>query len=118
MDPVFSLDLERRFTSLNVAAQEISGCPADEAIGLPFDPFVVPSDRKRVRAHFEGVVHGRSATIEFQVRHVEGRIVDVHVTLGPIVVGGEVVGASAWRRTSPSAASSRTGCAAKPGPTC
>ena len=66
-DAVYALDLEGRFTAVNVAAQAIAGCSRGEILrGSIFD-LIVPECRDDARAHLaQAVAAGGRVDLRFQ----------------------------------------------------
>ncbi len=91
-DAVFSLDLGGRFTSVNPAAEEISGFTAAELLGRPFAPLLVDEHVSSAARHFEQACQGEARKYEVAILHRTGRRVELDVTNVPIVVRGEVIG--------------------------
>ncbi len=92
VDAVITFDLEGRFTSVNKATEELMGCSADELIGKPFLPFIVPSLQEYTIKEFLKVLEGRSIQYETAMYNREKESVDLHITLIPIIIDDETIG--------------------------
>ena len=91
-DAVFSLDLDGRFLGANPACVALTGYAAEELIGEPFAPLVVPEHQALAWSHFRDAVAGEASGVELTIHHRDGRRVDIDVMKIPIVVDGRVVG--------------------------
>ena len=89
---VFSLDLEGRFTTVNPAAERVSGYAADELLGMAFAEMLPPEELEPTVGAFLGALERRPQRLEVAFLHKDGRLVDLSVTALPIVVDDEVVG--------------------------
>jgi PAS domain S-box-containing protein len=89
-DAIFAFDLTERVTSVNSAAERLSGHPASALIGKPF--FSLPEDIERVNAHFARAVAGEPQTVDLEIAHAAGRRVGLTLTLMPMVIEGRTTG--------------------------
>lgn len=90
---VFSLDLEGRFTSVNAAAQEMSGGYAEhELIGRPFVDLLDEDDVVDLLVHFEALLAKQPRNIECRFHRKDGLVGDVEIIGLPIIVDDEVTG--------------------------
>jgi PAS domain S-box-containing protein len=89
---VFALDPEGRFTSLNPAAERISGYRAEELLGHPFVPLIVEEDGERVLRAFHSAQRGEAQNLTFGLETRAGGQVQLQVTAVPITLEGEVAG--------------------------
>ncbi len=92
VDAVITYDLEGRFASVNRATEELMGYTADELIGEPFLPFIVPERQEYTMNQFLKVLEGRSIQYETAMYDRKERIVDLHITVIPIVIDDEIIG--------------------------
>jgi PAS domain S-box-containing protein len=91
-DAVFSIDTDGRFSSVNPAAERISGFSPDELHGTSFATLVAEDDLPRVQEHFAAALAGEPREFEVAILRKDGRRLELAVTAVPIVVHGEVVG--------------------------
>ncbi|WP_341926304.1 ATP-binding protein [Nocardioides psychrotolerans] len=89
---VFSLDLEGRFTSVNAAAEQISGYSARELEGMSFAELLPVEELDPMLATFALLVAREPQRFEVGFHHKGGATVDLRITGLPIIVGDEVVG--------------------------
>ncbi|WP_309650012.1 ATP-binding protein [Nocardioides sp.] len=89
---VFSLDLEGRFTSVNTAAEQISGYAASELEGMSFAELLPAEELERTLSTFALLVSREPQRFEVGFHHKSGATVDLRITGLPIIVGDEVVG--------------------------
>ena len=89
---VFSLDLDGRFTSVNSAAESVSGYGADELVGMPFADLLPADELERTLHHFALLLAREPQHFEVGFHHQSGALVDLQITGLPIIVGEEVVG--------------------------
>ena len=89
---VFSLDLEGRFTTVNAAAERVSGYAEDELLGTSFTGMLPPQELEPTIAAFFKALERRPQRFEVTFLRKDGVLVDLSVTGLPIVVDDEVVG--------------------------
>ncbi len=90
-DPVFSVNLEGYFTSVNAAATRLTGLSEDALQAMNFGDLIEPSLLGDVAVRFERVRNGEPQTFDSVIRHPRGAT-DLHVTAIPITNNGEFVG--------------------------
>ncbi|ATZ73466.1 bifunctional diguanylate cyclase/phosphodiesterase [Idiomarina sp. X4] len=90
--PVFTMDIEGRFISINRAGCELLKLPEDELIGQHYELAVVETDRARTKEHFEEAKCGNAQSYEIKVIDKLGHIYDLDITNTPIIINGEVTG--------------------------
>lgn len=90
--PVFELALDGTYRDANAACQEMLGYTIDQLRGMHYLDVVCPDRRQHARETFAEVVSGAATTVETSVRHSDGRIFDVRITVMPVLVDGELVG--------------------------
>ncbi len=88
----YSIDRQGHFTSVNAAAQRISGYSEEEALKLSFDRLVPPEYMETVKRHYESSMKGDPQSYETIFISRDGRKIDVHVTGIPIIIDGDVIG--------------------------
>jgi len=91
-DAVFTLDSSGRITSANAACEAISGYAADELIGQPMSVLLMPAEAERPGQYSERLLAGESVEYEVACRHKSGRRFDLHVSMIPLIIDGDVVG--------------------------
>ncbi|GEP38993.1 hypothetical protein NPS01_26560 [Nocardioides psychrotolerans] len=89
---VFSLDLEGRFTSVNAAAEQISGYRAAELVGTSFPDLLLPDELETMLLTFSLLVAREPQRFEVGFHLKNGTTVDLRITGLPIIVGEQVVG--------------------------
>jgi PAS domain S-box-containing protein len=95
-DAIVSKTLEGIITSWNKSAEHIFGYSADEAVGQPIT-IIIPDERLHEEAHILGRIRTGQRIEHFETvrRTKSGRLIDISVTVSPIVDGeGNIVGAS------------------------
>lgn len=95
-DPIFSKDLQGRIVTWNKSAERMLGYSASEVVGQPVIGCVVPEEKAdEERALLAWLARGeRVEGFETVRKHKNGRMLTVRVTISPIVVDGQVVGAA------------------------
>jgi diguanylate cyclase (GGDEF)-like protein/PAS domain S-box-containing protein len=91
-DTVYSFDLAGNFLSANPACETLTDYTAEELMGRPFAPLVVPEDLERTLRHFEKAANGEPQNYEIAINHKRGNRIELNVTNLPIIVKGEIVG--------------------------
>lgn len=90
--PVFSVDLEGRFTGANPAAEAVSGYREDELRGTLFVDMLAPGHLEAVAEAFARVLGREAQHIETAIVTRSGSVAELRVTGIPIVVGEELLG--------------------------
>ena len=91
-DGVFSLSLDGRFTSVNEAAERLSGYSAAQLRTMAFTDLLPPEEVEAVSRNFEEVLARRPRHVQARIQQRSGALVDLNLTGLPIVVDGEIVG--------------------------
>jgi PAS domain S-box-containing protein len=91
-DAVFSINLEGRYVEANPAALHLTGRTLEELRSLSFAEVVSPEDLPRVMEVFRQVVDRRSGHVETRIRRADGTVLEVSVTVVPVIVADQVVG--------------------------
>ncbi|HLD65100.1 MAG TPA: PAS domain S-box protein, partial [Pseudomonas sp.] len=91
-DPVFSLDREGRFLSLNQAGCDLSGYREEQVVGQDFALLVRDEDQPRVAAHFQAALAGQAQRYELRARQHQGERIELAITYLPIMVEEQRVG--------------------------
>ena len=99
MDAVFSIDANARIQTWNLAAEQLYGYTAAEAIGRPLG-FLAPDPANyEPGTRFQRVLQGEQIYFETSRRRKDGRLVEVGISSGPIRdSSGNVVGISVVHR--------------------
>lgn len=79
-DAIVTLDANGRFTTVNRAAEQVSGYGRDELIGAQFAPMLADEELPRVLAHFRRALAGRSGSFETRFVRKDGELRDIAVT--------------------------------------
>ncbi|MFW7415432.1 EAL domain-containing protein [Demequina sp. SO4-18] len=90
VDAVVTFDVEGRFLYVNAATSSLMGRPAEELLGKPFLPFILPERQEQTFAEFAKVLEGRTVQYETAMHNSRQEVVDLHITVIPIIVGSEV----------------------------
>ena len=88
----FSLDLAGNFTDANTVAEGVSGYTLEEFRTMSFVDVIAPEDVERTVVAFQGAVSRSPQRLEANMRHKDGRLIELSVTAVPVVVHDEVVG--------------------------
>ncbi|MBX3250531.1 MAG: PAS domain S-box protein [Myxococcales bacterium] len=92
-DAIFSLAIDGRVTTVNPAAERITGWRREDLVGMAFRSLIAPDDVERGEAIFARTLAGETlGSFELGVRHVSGHHVPVEFTVTPQRVGSRVVG--------------------------
>lgn len=91
-DPVFSLDRQGRFESLNQAGCDLSGYREEQVVGQDFALLVRDKDKPRVAAHFQAALAGEAQRFELRARRHQGERIELAITYLPIMVEERRVG--------------------------
>lgn len=92
-DAVYATDIAGRFVACNQACEKLTGYRTDEILGQNFYPFTSVEDYELVMADFLKIRQGQTRDIDSIIIHKEGYRIAVNVTVMPITVDGEIVGA-------------------------
>ncbi len=79
-DAIVTLDASGRFTTVNRAAEQVSGYGRDELIGAQFAPMLADGELPKVLAHFRRALAGRSGLFETRFVRKDGELRDIAVT--------------------------------------
>jgi PAS domain S-box-containing protein len=88
----FSVDPEGRFTDANEVAQQVSGYTLGELQTISFAELICEEHVQRTVKAFEGALSRRPQQLQANMRHRDGRIIELNLTAVPVVVHGQVVG--------------------------
>jgi PAS domain S-box-containing protein len=88
----FSLDLEGNFIDTNRVAEEVSGYTREEFLRMTFVDVLAPEYAAASLDAFQRALDLAPQRLEANMRHRDGRIIELSVTAVPVVVDGVVVG--------------------------
>lgn len=92
-DIIYTLDLERRFTSINRRAEELTGYTCAEAIGRTYDAILTPEARRSLGAPLLTKLRGEATTVyETEIFCKDGRRLALEINSRLIYEGGKPVG--------------------------
>src|ERR1043166_775383 len=98
-DAMYVHDLEGTYTSINHAAEKLSGYTRDEIVGHNFSEFVAAEHIRRVRERFCNKLAKRGeTTYEVEIIAKDGRRVPVEVSSRAIYENGVIVGVQGTAR--------------------
>lgn len=92
IDPLFSLDLDGKFTTVNKACTVLTGYSETELLNMTFDPFIMPDRKAMAIDQFNDALKGNSKMHEARIRHKNGGTRQITFTLTPIIVLNKVIG--------------------------
>jgi PAS domain S-box-containing protein len=90
--PVFSLDLEGRFTAANAAAERVSGYSEEQLSGMLFAEMLPPDRLPPVASAFERILGREAQQLETAILTRDGTTAELRITGLPIVVDDDLVG--------------------------
>ncbi|MGH8721353.1 MAG: PAS domain S-box protein, partial [Burkholderiales bacterium] len=79
-DAIVTLDANGRFTTVNHAAENISGYKRDELVGQWFAPMLPDDDLPKALAHFQQALSGETGLFETQFYRKDGDVRIISVT--------------------------------------
>ncbi|WP_261132429.1 PAS domain S-box protein [Bacillus sp. Marseille-Q3570] len=91
-DPVFSLDENGYFTSVNDAASEITGHSEEQMKQRTFLPYITPDYQLDALHKFQQVIRGESLTFPCAIKNERNERKELRVTAVPIVINGQITG--------------------------
>ncbi len=91
-DPIFTVDLEGRFTSVNRAFEDALGRTRAELAGASFADVLSGSQKQLAQELFDDTTAGRRAQAEIRYRDARGELCTGSVTTTPVVEDGEICG--------------------------
>ena len=91
-DPIFTVDMEGCFTSVNRAFEEAVGRSRAELVGRSFTEVLDGSQMRLARQLFSQTAAGRRAQAEIRYRDTRGELCTGSVTATPVVEDGEIRG--------------------------
>jgi diguanylate cyclase (GGDEF)-like protein/PAS domain S-box-containing protein len=91
-DPVFSLDREGKFVSVNSACEQLIGIEKKELVGVYSTDFTTESNREKASKRFSQVMKGIPQTYEIPIFDKSGKVHHASITNIPIMVRNQLVG--------------------------
>lgn len=91
-DPVFSFDLQGRFTSMNQAGCVLAGYSEEELLSEHLSLLVHNEDPSKLADYISTTITGGSLRDEGLLRTRDGQLIDVGLTHLPIIIDEKVVG--------------------------
>ena len=79
-DAIVTLDANGRFTTVNHAAENISGYKRDELVGQWFAPMLPDDDLPKALGHFQQALSGETGLFESQFYRKDGEIRTISIT--------------------------------------
>jgi len=79
-DAIVTLDANGRFTTVNHAAENISGYKREELVGQWFAPMLPDDDLPKALAHFQQALSGETGLFESQFYRKDGEIRTISIT--------------------------------------
>lgn len=92
VDSVVSFDTEGGYEYLNPATEALTGYSETELRELTYVPLILPDQRDFVLAKFTRALEGETRQYETAMYNRAGEVVDLHITLIPIIIDGETRG--------------------------
>lgn len=92
LDSVVSFNTDGGYEYLNPATEALTGYSAEELRELTYVPLILPEHRDFVHEEFTRALAGETRQYETAMRNRAGDVVDLHITLIPIVIDGETHG--------------------------
>ncbi|HJR44618.1 MAG TPA: PAS domain-containing sensor histidine kinase [Actinomycetota bacterium] len=98
-DAIYTKDRNAVIRSWNAAAQKLYGYTPEEAIGRDVELLIPPSSHGEEREILDRILQGERID-HYETRRLtkDGRIVDVSLTVSPVLHGNEILGASVIAR--------------------
>lgn len=91
-DSVFAIGLNNTFTSCNKICEKLTGYSESELLALHYLSIFVTGEKLKVIEHFEGAKKGTTQNFRTSIRHKNGSIIELNMTIIPIMVNGQVDG--------------------------
>jgi two-component system, NtrC family, sensor kinase len=79
-DAIVTLDANGRFTTVNHAAENISGYKRDELVGQWFAPMLPDDDLPKALGHFQQALAGETGLFESQFHRKDGEVRTISIT--------------------------------------
>ncbi|WP_349410174.1 PAS domain S-box protein [Pseudalkalibacillus sp. SCS-8] len=91
-DPIFSLDSNGYFTSVNEAGEIMTGHSENQMKKSTFLPYITPDYKANAITNFHRVMQGESLTFRSAIMNARDERIELRVTAVPIVVQGKIKG--------------------------
>jgi PAS domain S-box-containing protein len=92
LDAVITTDRDGRILTANPAAERLGGYTAHELTRMTLAQLPAPDSARLILQHFNRALLGDPNDFETTIIAKDGRRIDVYVTGGPLIVGGQTVG--------------------------
>jgi diguanylate cyclase (GGDEF)-like protein/PAS domain S-box-containing protein len=92
-DAVFLLDSSGVFIGVNKAAENLTGFSQKELEGSTFEMIMHPEDDRFVQNYVQKISKGLTFEKELRIVHASGKSIDISVTIVPLYLDGEIIGA-------------------------
>ncbi|MEO8033461.1 MAG: PAS domain S-box protein, partial [Acidobacteriota bacterium] len=90
---IYSIDAEGRLIWFNSAFERVTGFSPEEWIGRPFLDLLAPESADDALRHFSGVMEEeKTRPMQYRLRTLHGRFLEIEVSSRPVLVQDEVVG--------------------------
>ncbi|MNU59673.1 Sensory/regulatory protein RpfC [compost metagenome] len=90
---IFAIDLEGRLISINTSLEALIGYSREEVMGGYLLPFFDIDDQEEIKLSTQNVFRGNTRSYETRILSKGEQLVDISLTLLPIVVNHQIVGA-------------------------
>ncbi|USB31846.1 PAS domain S-box protein [Paenibacillus sp. YPG26] len=90
---IFAIDLEGRLISVNTSLEALIGYSREEVMGSLLLPFFGANDQEEINLSILEVFGGKTSSYETRILSKGEQLVDISLTLLPIVVNHQIVGA-------------------------
>ncbi len=91
-DPIFSLDINGYFTSVNSAGEQLTGHSEEQMKQRTFIPYITEDHQMNVLKYFQRVIRGESLTFRCAIHNTNKERRELRITAVPTVVNGEITG--------------------------
>ena len=91
-DTVFSMDPSGNFTSVNHAASTLTGYSREELMNMHFTHIADPSEFDKLEEYLSACLKGHPSSFEVTGYHANGQLLEVAVTIMPVVKDGDIDG--------------------------
>ncbi|MED2970887.1 PAS domain S-box protein [Fictibacillus sp. B-59209] len=92
IDALFSLDSQGKFTTVNPAAELLTGYSGKELLSMTFHPLLMEEHLEKSVQGFEEALKGTPKTYDMKMKRKDGEIRFVNLTITPIIVSDDVLG--------------------------
>lgn len=91
-DPVYAVDMDGRFQSMNAAGYAMTGYAEEELIGQTWDLMVSEASKAEFAIRTAGALRGKPQRHTTRVKNKSGRLFILDVSYLPIIVNGKMTG--------------------------